>query len=358
MKLNLITSLGFGVVAWFIATSSHATAQETNQSPLAIDPELQQQQFDQIPAQQREEYEEVGQQWFDRMVTALRELNYDATLVHLQGDRVEPLRWLHGQGQDGTEVELLMRLNGPDYRVLRIDDQTAYYQPAANSYSLRSDVVHGLIPTAFYHPFSELADYYRALPVGGGRVVGRDAQHIRLISRDNLRYGYSLWLDRETGMLLKSAMVTPRGEIAEQIQLTSVSFHERVPVNLKELQDVPKPPLLTDANGIVGVSYKTNLNWLPEGFKLLRSNRHQLVLTGIFADYYLFSDGLTAFSLYVSEYNDESAEPMALNGPESLYTTVTESGFVVTIVGKLPIESIKKIADNISVQTVSSVANE
>lgn len=353
MSSRSVTALVLFAFAAFSMASSHA---QTAQQP----PQQQQQQQgvdDPIPLppteQQQQRLEELGVSWFNRMVQALRHLNFDASLVHVQGDRVEPIRWLHGQDADEVEVELVMRLNGPDFRVLRFGDQTAYYQPAANSYSLRSNVVHGLIPSAFYEDFAELEGHYRALPVGGARVVDRDAQHIRLISRDNLRYGYSLWIDRVTGMLLKSAMVTPQGEVVEQMQLTSLNLSDRFPANLEELRDVPQPPLLYDTDGLVKVRFGAEHNWLPDGFKLLRSNHHRLPLTGAQADYYLFSDGLTEFSVYVSEVTEDTPEPLSLRGPDSVYTMLVD-GFAVTVVGKLPFETAQRIADAV---TVSGVTN-
>lgn len=292
------------------------------------------------------EQEQLGAQWFDRMVQALRTANFDATLVQVQGDRIEPLRWLHGLDEENAEVELMMRLNGPDFRVLRFGQQTAYYQPAANSYSLRSDVVHGLLPTGFYRPFARLADYYRAIPAGGARIVDRDSQHIRLVSRDNLRYGYSLWIDRDTGLLLKSAVVTPQGEVVEQLQLTSVEFYDRFPANLADLRGVPRPPMLVDSQALQAMQYRVEPQWLPQGFELRRMNHHQLPVTGTAADYFMFSDGLTQFSVYVAKRELEYQEPLALEGAESLYSRAIGDE-VVTVVGALPLPTLKQITDNI-----------
>lgn len=307
------------------------------------------------PPQQisRAEIEDIGSQWFDRMATALRELNFDASLVQVQGERIEPLRWLHGIDSDNQEIELVMRLNGPDSRILRFHDQTAYYQPASNSYSLRSNVIHGIIPAAFYQDFSSLADFYRAVPVGGARIVDRDAQHIRLVSKDNLRYGYSLWLDKESGMLLKSAMVTPQGEVVEQIQLTSLVLHPSFPANLEDLREVPRPPLLYDTDSLMQVRYKLIPEWLPVGFKLRRSNHHRVAMTGQRADYFLFSDGLTEFSVYIAEAAPTDKQALAVTGADSLYS-VQKENYLVTVVGKLPIETARRIAEQVRVEPIET----
>src|SRR5690554_2142677 len=157
-----------------------------------------------------------GEFWFDQMAQALRGLNFEASLVKTQGERIIPMQWLHGSYDHKTDLELLVYLNDADVRVLRIGDQTYYYSPTgAHSYTLQSDVTFGLIPAAFYQPFAGIKSHYQVLASGGKRVTGRQTQYLRLISRDDNRYHYDLWLDRESGMLLKLQMLTPQGDILE-----------------------------------------------------------------------------------------------------------------------------------------------
>ncbi len=296
-----------------------------------------------------ERAENAGQAWYDRMASALRELNFEATLVKTHGQRIQPMLWMHGLHQDGLEVELLMQLNGTDVRVLRLGDQTSYYfQPSDNSYSLETDVTFGLLPAAFYKPFSELNEHYQVVASGGMRVTGRPAQYLRLVSRDNNRYHYDLWIDRDTGMLLKLQMMTPQGEILEQLQLTTLQLFAELPVSLDHLKGAQRPPKLYDKQKLQALQFGFEPQWLPQGFKLLRKHHRSLYHMGIPTDYYLYSDGLTEVSIYIANDNEQKLPDLALQGPESLYNT-QQRGYVITVVGKLPVETLRRIGENMEV---------
>jgi sigma-E factor negative regulatory protein RseB len=291
--------------------------------------------------------EQAGVLWFDRMATALRELNFEATLVQVQGDRIQPIMWLHGRHSDNLEVELLIHLNGADVRILRLGDQTSYYfQPADNSYSINSDSTYGLLPAAFYRPFTHLNDYYQVIAGRGMRVTGRDTQYLRLVSRDNSRYHYSLWVDRESGMLLKLQMLTPQGQVLEQLQLTSFQLSDELPVSLEDLQGVQRPPRLFDPNTAEAPQFSLLPRWLPSGFTLQRQTHRLLYATQLANDHFLYSDGLTEVSVYISRKRDQALPELAFEGAESFYNT-SKGDYAITVVGKLPLATLRKIAENV-----------
>ncbi|RUO79466.1 MucB/RseB C-terminal domain-containing protein [Pseudidiomarina taiwanensis] len=290
--------------------------------------------------------EQAGERWFNRMATALRELNFEANIVKAQGDRLQPLLWMHGRHDDGLEVELLMQLNGPDVRILRLGDSTSYYfQPNNNAYSLNSDVTFGLLPAAFYQTFAQLNEDYQVLLGSGARVSGRDAQFLRLVSRDNSRYHYGLWLDRDTGMLLKMQMLTPQGDVIEQLQMTSFTLRNELPVSLNDLRGVQRPPRLYD-QATAAPQFAVKANWIPSGFELQRQNSRSLYETNLATDYYLYSDGLTEFSIYITPTSEQTLPELAWQGPESI-VNVRYDRYAVTVVGKLPAATLTRIAESV-----------
>src|SRR5690554_290655 len=242
-----------------------------------------------------------GQIWFERMQHALRTKNFNASLVHVQGQRVELFRWLHGHSEDGQDLEVLYSLNGPEIHIVRRAQRVSYFHPMISPYSVRAKSLFGPIPLGFYAEFSELSESYNAVAMGGARVIDRPAVHVRLVPRDQERFGYSLWLDRETGMLLRMATISPSGDILEQIQMTSVELSDQINPDLLQIQQVGLPPLAQDEMNQQAVQHEWQKNWLPQGFKRVRANHHRLPMTGIAADYFLYSDGMTRISVYVSE---------------------------------------------------------
>ncbi|RUO25827.1 hypothetical protein CWE09_03605 [Aliidiomarina minuta] len=288
-----------------------------------------------------------GADWYDRMNQALRELNFDAALVHVRGQRVEPYRWLHGLSDSGQEIEVLSGLNGPEYKVLRLDDHVSYYHSMGSPYSLRAEVLDGPFPSGFFYPFAEISEAYNAIAVGGGRVIDRPAQHIRVLARDRQRYGYSIWLDKDTGLILRAATLSVDGDVLEQVQLTSLQISDHFPDNLRELKEVTRPPMVEDDSNRREVQGDWDLSWLPAGFKLLRSNHHQMAVTGQQTDYFLYSDGLAKFSVYIG-LRGQGTGPVQVEGADSLYAKEL-GNYMVTVVGRLPFETVKRIADGVQV---------
>ena len=286
-----------------------------------------------------------GAQWFAKMQQALRQLNFDASFVHARGERIEPYRWVHGVSDNGVEIEMLAGMNGPEYRALRHNDLVSYYHALGSPYTMRSTIVDGPVPSGFFQPLERINSVYHVISVGGDRIMDRNAQHIRVVARDRQRYGYSLWVDRESGMLLRSATLSMNGDVLEQIQLTSLFVSEQFNENLQELKNVARPPVIDDRSNRRPVQGTWAVGWLPEGFELLRSNSHRMAVTGQAADYFLYSDGLAKVSIYISRHND-TPQSFQIEGAESLFSAHL-NGHQVTVVGGLPLATVQRIAQSV-----------
>ncbi|RUO34733.1 MucB/RseB C-terminal domain-containing protein [Aliidiomarina soli] len=286
-----------------------------------------------------------GAALFDRMQQALRELNFDASFVHVRGQRIEPYRWLHSRSENGNEIEVLAALNGPEYRALRHNNHVSYYHSLGSPYSLRATVLNGPLPAGFFQPFEKIAGAYNVMAVGGGRVMDRAADHIRVIARDRQRYGYSIWVDRETGMLLRTATLSVHGDVLEQVQLTTLFTSDSFLDNLRDVSEVSRPPLVDDNSNRRPLAQQWQIGWLPQGFELIRSNNHRMAVTGQPVDYYLYTDGLAKLSIYISARN-QATSAMQIEGAESLHST--ELGeYQVTVVGGVPAETAQRIAQSV-----------
>ena len=115
-----------------------------------------------------------GQMWFERMQQVLQAQNFSVSLVHIQGQRTELFRWLHGVSDDGQSLEILYSLNGPEVHIVRRNQRVSYFHPMMAPYSIRANSLFGPIPLGFYNSFAELADSYNVVAMGGARVIDRD----------------------------------------------------------------------------------------------------------------------------------------------------------------------------------------
>lgn len=301
--------------------------------------------FMSVASAEEKQKELDGEGWFDRMSKALKTLNFEASLVHVHGHQIEPYQWFQSAVTPKSQ-ELLMRMNGPDFRIFRVGDRVAHFHTSASNYSLISDSVSTILPSAFSEPFSNLEDTYQVTIGGGARVLGRSAQHIRVISRDNQRYSYSLWVDRASGMLLKMIMHDQRGDIVEQMQLTSLSIQKEAPNVLKEVKHLEMPPLLRDIRILNEPSFSIEPNWQPKGFEIMTKQRHNLLVESTLVDHYLYSDGLTEYSVYIARLADDMETDIALSSSQTLFT-MRYNDYLVTVVGQIPLSIAQRIAQEV-----------
>ena len=286
--------------------------------------------------------------WLKRLSHSLQTLNFATSFVVVKNNQAEPYHWFHGVDEENNELEILSLLNGPRRDILRKGNIVSYIEPELPAYSVFSDRIKGAIPAVFSQDISILEASYNFVPVGRSRVLGRPAQMVRIVSKDQTRYGYWLWLDQESGMLLKLAIYTRKGMLLEQIQFTHLDITDTVGETLKQLSQSELPPVIDVAKSELTEALSWKVNWLPEGFKRITANRHRINLTKKPVEFMLFSDGLVDISVYVAPSNTKvRPEEYVLDGATVALTEVS-NGIEVSVVGKVPIATAQAIANSIT----------
>ncbi len=286
-------------------------------------------------------------QWLTQLSSIIANTNFQVSFVQMKaGKETLPYLWRHGVLDDGTEVEQLNLQNGPGRELIRLNDVVSVFEPDVQPYSLRSHYINGPIPsTLIYHP-EKLLDGYEFVPVGRARVAGRSAQQIRIVSRDNTRFGYHLWLDEQTGMLLKLNMLDLQGALLEQIQVTAFSIDAEPSEYFSRINasSLPKPMAISG-------SQTRELNWdvkyLPLGMKEIKQDTRRLALTGQVVEHKLLSDGLVDVSVYVQPADDALGGDVALRSEFGTFLTFIDGLAQVTVVGEIPLQTAKAIATSL-----------
>lgn len=289
-----------------------------------------------------------AQAWLSKMVQAINGLNYQVSFVLLKpGVDTQPYLWRHGINSQGVEVEQLNLLNGPGIEMLRVDDQVSYFEPNVPPYSLKSNVINGPLPIAFFSDPLSLSESYDFYAVGRSRISGRAAQQIRIVSKDKSRFGFNLWLDQETGLLLKLNIVDLKGKLLEQIQVTEFVVTEEIHPYLDRIE-VSKLPKVVSLGQSAQSAKKWQIEFMPVGMKLIKWDVHRLPI-GDPVDYVMLSDGLVDVSVYLQRVSNLGAESDLLFRHESnTFLTRQLGGVQVTVIGKLPPQTAHAIASSIS----------
>jgi len=340
LSLTLPTKVIFLLSIFLFSTSPAVFAAETEQAKLSL----------------------------ERLSQSLRTLNFNTSFVVVKNNQAEPYHWLHGITKVDTstadeaqlagsqltaaktfnvELEILALLNGPRRDILRVGNTVSYIEPEYAPYSIASAQISGPIPTVFGRDVSVLASNYDFVSVGKSRVLGRAAQLIRIEPKDAHRYGYWLWLDLESGLLLKMAVITRKGKLLEQIQFTHLEITDSLSENLKQLHLAELPQIIE-----LSAKSKTNLawqvNWLPEGFIEIKSDRHRINSTNQAVEFMLFNDGLVDISVYVNPSKDTHRPIEYVNDGATLVLNQVVNNLEVSVVGKIPLATAKDIVNSVS----------
>lgn len=287
------------------------------------------------------------EQWLVRMDHAMASISYRGTLVSTGLQRIDTLRVLHRVDDKGAVRERLYALDGPRREVLRDGNRVLCLISGQSSL-----IVDNPIPTRLLAriPLAEIlgsSPVYRVELGASTRVAARDAQIIEIQPLDRYRYGRTLWLDADTGMLLRSVVFDPEGVVVEK--LTFVDLEIGVIIEDSELDSEIDNASdfarynISDQNGEVALG-GSRPEWvpdkLPRGFRLVSAGNGGSANP---FEHLLFSDGLSSFSIYI-EPGDQAvlAEHVESRGATHVYTGRVQDR-VVTVVGEVPVATVKLV---------------
>lgn len=281
--------------------------------------------------------------WLSKLGHSLRSLNYRIAFVVTQSSGHSlPYLWRHGV-VDGVEMEHLSILNGPGREVFRIADKLSYFEPSVLPFSIRSSNINGPIPQQLFQSPQALTVGYHLLLAGKGRVAGLPAQQVRIVSKHQDRYSFNLWLERNSGLLLKMDMRNAEGKLLEQIQVTSLLITPAPDPYFAKIERAKLPPISP-----LPLRPSRPATWafssLPAGMQMVRRDARILAATGEPVEYALLSDGMVDVSVYLSKASTATIDTGWLQYEALTLLAVNKGVEAVTVVGKIPLETAKGIA--------------
>lgn len=288
--------------------------------------------------------------WMRRLSNTVNQMSFEISfVVSSPGRETLPYLWRHALLDNGDKAEQLSLLNGPGFEQIRINNKVSIFEPGFAPLSIRANVIDGPIPGAFIHHPEILNDSYDVLLMGRNRVLGRMAQQVRIISKDKTRYQYHVWLDEQTGLLLKQNMYDDKGGLLEQIQVTHLAINADVAEYFVNITPSQLPPVAATQ-----VQRDQNLPWvlsfMPVGMQKVSENLRRISLTGQPAEYMMVSDGLVDVSIYVMKATEATQEDLAITTDSTSIVSMSDGRIQVTVVGEIPLETATKMANSIIVK--------
>lgn len=216
-----------------------------------------------------------AEQWLDRINPALQSYEYDGIVVFAQGANMESLLVEH-RVNDGKEILRMKTLSGPAKELIKRNGKIQSNVSAQNGSQIAFTSGQGT-----FSRFASASDnkWYKVVLGEKSRVAGRTVQTIDLKADDDYRYSYRLWLDQQTGLPLRVITKDEKGRVIEQMAFTQIQIMPTVG-EVKSAVAPKSKPLDSPFKEV-------------KGFKLMAKDRIGP------STQYLYSDGLSTYSLYV-----------------------------------------------------------
>ena len=295
-----------------------------------------------------------AQAWLERMTAAARTLNYDGTFVYRNGNQLESMRIIHRADNEG-ERSRLMSLSGEKREVLRDRTQVVCILPSDQSVVVAKTRPPDLFSSSILSAKKGFANYYALSTGGADRVADRATEVLILSPYDRYRYGYRLWVDRETGFLLKSDLLSTLGVPLEQFIYTHISLPDRIPDHLLEAgisgQELTWH-ISDDAAGSAAVELqsdaaKWSVAWLPEGFMMADQAVNPTPNGGSPVKHIVYTDGLASLSVFMEPLgNSEPLDGLSTMGALNAFGLILDE-HQVTVVGEVPPETVEAVAKSV-----------
>lgn len=298
------------------------------------------------------------QQWLDKMATSARELTYQGEFVYQQGSSLETLSVVHYVDENGKEKERILYLDGAPREMIRTDRELTFsnYRQGVTRFE------HGaMVPMVDKFSQQSLGKNYELKIVGLDRVAGREALLMMVVPRDRFRYGYQIWLDRTSSLLLKSMMIDDNGRIMERMQFTSMKVDEPLAKEILAELDKKQPEadrVISMDEGPAKKALPDNweAGWIPDGFVLKDRRVRPSPVSKQDVDALIFSDGIASFSVFVEKDEtrvlSQTAENIGALAAVSKVYRDGDSYYHVTVVGEVPLGTAERVA--VSVRPVKS----
>lgn len=295
--------------------------------------------------------------WLMRIHDAANTRNFVGTLVVTTGGHVASTRIAHYcDGRD--QFERIDALDGQVRNVFRHNDLVHTVWPQKRLAVVEQRDRMSSFPWLLQAGSERVQDYYDLKPVAMERVAGHEANVLLLRPRDRLRYGYRLWAEKNTGLLLRSEVLGERGEVLESSAFSDVSIGVRSqpdsviqPVKKLDGYRVLKTQLVDTTMEAEGWTVRDPV----QGFKAVRCVKRQFegqARAGQAAPeetlQAVYSDGLTYVSIFIERFSaTRHARPVATAIGATQTMARREGDWWITVMGDVPAATLRHFASGV-----------
>ena len=288
--------------------------------------------------------------WLNKIAASEKSVNYEGTFIFRRDDQLVTMYLIHVIDDTG-ERERLSSLSGVPREFFRSREGVVYLTPARRHSTFNKEILRRNFPAQLGGDIQDLEKNYRLTMGEADRIAGRNARMIVIEPKDNYRYGYRIWVDENTGLLLQSDLVDERGNAVEQFMFTAIRVMDKpTPQMIQAVTMSDKMRQALKSNKPDSMS-TADVRWqvmrMPSGFSLVDRYQHSHGKWGP-VDQLVLTDGVATISVFVEKLHD-NAKPF--NGVSHM-GAVNAYGAVVndhqlTVVGEVPSATVRLIGKSL-----------
>ena len=292
-------------------------------------------------------------QMLERMTTAMSQMTYQGTFVYIQGDNVETMRITHVSDQEGMR-ERLVAVSGPPREVLRDSSGVRWVLADDRSVFEDSGFNRSFFPELPLDLNAQTERSYSLKLGSRARIAGHYARNLKVLPKDKYRYGYSLWLEEHSGLLLKWELIDSNQKPLAILMFTDVRLGSEVDVKelksttqLKKFKTVASE--LPSGRGLSKTTPRWQPDHLPPGFQLTAHRYFGQQDQGVY-EHLVYSDGLATISVYIESISADSDTQAGVNrlGTTHAFSRISDD-MLITVVGDVPAITVKFIGNAVKI---------
>ena len=272
-------------------------------------------------------------EWLTRAAGAAKQLNYSGVYVYHHGEHVEVQRVLHRADASGEQEKVEVMDKSPR-QFLRINNDVYCYLPDGKHVRVERNTARRFFPALLPAQPGALLDYYEAKLIGTERVAGRSCQVVVLEPRDDYRYPVTLWLDKRTGLPLKSRVNNTSGGVVSMFVFSEIQIGQAPDASLFRNDLTGKRLIKAGSDMPVDIAWSVTP---PPGYERVQAAIRQLPGKKGPVTHLVYTDGLSVLSMFMEPVNPqaERLHGLSAEGAIGIYAREAE-GHTITTLGEVP----------------------
>jgi sigma-E factor negative regulatory protein RseB len=292
-----------------------------------------------------------AQQLIRQMSEANHALNYEGVFIYRRQGKMDTMRIIHKVDENGVQ-ERIVSLTGFAREVIRDKNSVTCILPDDESVMVERSSPRQFKISQLPEQISKVSEYYTFSIAGQDRVANRPAWVVDILPKDDYRFGYQLWIDLESKLLLKSELKNKDGTPLEQFFFAKLQI----------IEEIPDEWLKPEISG-VGYTWHDNssedfpvhkgdvswkVTWMPDGFVMSDREKKSVDESQMPVEHLMYSDGLALVSVFVEKIDKPVnivTGPSSMGGVNTFSTMI--DNYLITAIGEVPRDTVKLFAKSV-----------